>query len=148
MPKKASNGNGTKRPRGRPPKPIDLKLVYELAKIQCTDEEIAAACSVGNSTISRRYQTDPEFRELINKGRQEGKQSLRRTLYKIANDQGHKSQLGAAIWLSKQYLGMAEKQEAKIEQHVTGEIDVKGLEGKPFADRLAMWDELVAGRGN
>ncbi len=132
---------------GRPPKPIDLKVLEELAALQCTDGEIAAALDVSPATIVNRRESDPDFLKAYTKGRERGKRSLRRILFGIATDPTHKSQLGAAIWLSKQHLGMSDKREDKVEQHVTGELDLKGLQGKPYSERERMWRELVSGRG-
>lgn len=143
MPKKPTNGNGAKRPRGRPPKPIDLELLEELAALQCTHAEIASVLKVGRSTLLERMKNEPEIRDAYERGRESGKVSLRRLQWNSAK-QGN---VTMQIWLGKQYAGQSDKHESRVEQHVTGEIDLKGLEGKPYSERERMWRELVSGRG-
>ena len=92
---------------GRPKKVIDPELVRKLAGIQCTNEEIAAICDCSADTIERR------FAGVIKRGKEEGKTSLRRHLWKMVEG-GH---AGVAIWLSKQHLGMSEKTEVTGTSH-------------------------------
>jgi len=83
----------------RPKIVIDENLVYDLAKIHCTMEEIAAMCKCSVDTLERR------FADIIKKGKEEGKQSLRRKMFEKANE-GNTTMM---IWLSKQHLGMSDK---------------------------------------
>ena len=91
---------------GRPLLDIDEEKVHELAKLHCTYEEIAAVMGCSTDTLSRR------FADYIEKGREEGKTSLRRAQFKKALE-GNPTML---IWLSKQYLGQqdAPPQEAPV----------------------------------
>lgn len=76
----------TKSKAGRPQKTLDHNAVKQLAAIQCTDEEIAAALSVSLNTIRRRKQSDPVFAELIEEGRAQGRASLRRIQWQMAKN--------------------------------------------------------------
>ena len=88
---------------GRPKKVIDYKLVEKLAKIQCTQEEIASILEISVRTLQR----DDDFCRLYKKCQDEGKKSLRRIQYKIAEN-GNASM---AIFLGKQYLGQRDAPE-------------------------------------
>lgn len=102
-------------PAGRPKKEIDYDVVEKLAKIQCTQEEIASFLNISTRTLQR----DEKFMELFNRGRENGKMSLRRIQWKHAEKSAT-----MAIWLGKQYLG----QRDNIEVSNTEEINkVKDL---------------------
>ena len=81
---------------GRPKIEIDYATVEKLANIQCTQDEIASFIGVSTRTLQR----DEKFMELFNKGRENGKMSLRRIQWKHAE-----KSVPMAIWLGKQYLG-------------------------------------------
>jgi hypothetical protein len=81
---------------GRPKKEIDYETVEKLANIQCTQEEIASFLGISTRTLQR----DEQFMELFNRGRENGKMSLRRIQWKHAEKSAT-----MAIWLGKQYLG-------------------------------------------
>ena len=105
-------------PAGRPKKQIDYVTVEKLAKIQCTQEEIASFLGISSRTLLR----DEKFKELFAKGRENGKMSLRRIQWKHAE-----KSVPMAIWLGKQYLG----QRDNIEVANTDELNkVKELLGK------------------
>ena len=82
-------------------KTIDRDLVFRLACIQCSDIEIAEAVGISTEVLKKR------FSKIIEQGRQEGKQSLRRAMYTKAMDGSERLQ----IFLSKQYLGMRDTPE-------------------------------------
>jgi len=88
---------------GRPKIKIDYELVKKLAHIQCTQIEIASILEVSVDTLQR----DKEFCGIYKKGQEEGKMSLRRIQWKLANNDN----VTMAIWLGKQYLGQTDKQE-------------------------------------
>lgn len=92
-------------PSGRPRAEIDLRQVEELAGIQCTHEEIAAVIGVSRATVTDRLANDPEFLAAYEKGRDEGKASLRRVQWRLAL-RGHPTML---VWLGKQYLQQRDK---------------------------------------
>jgi hypothetical protein len=82
-------------------KTIDRDLVYKLACIQCSDQEIAEVVGTTASTLRKR------FGSLLDKGKQEGKKSLRRAMWEKAINGDTRVQ----IFLSKQYLGMRDTPE-------------------------------------
>lgn len=96
---------------GRPKKEIDYTAVEKLASIQCTQEEIANFLELSVRTLQR----DEEFCRIYKKGMDNGKMSLRRTQFKLAEKNS-----AMAIFLGKQYLGQkdiienTESQESKI----------------------------------
>lgn len=92
-----------RRPVGRPRKDVNPELVEALARIQCTDDEIAAVCKCGVTTLQRN------FGAAIKTGREHGKQSLKRMQFKAA-EEGNAALL---IWLGKQYLGQKDKLETE-----------------------------------
>ena len=89
-------------PAGRPKKEIDYVTVEKLANIQCTQDEIASFLGISTRTLQR----DEQFMELFNRGRENGKMSLRRIQWKHAE-----KSVPMAIWLGKQYLGQRDKVE-------------------------------------
>lgn len=105
---------------GRPLIEIDQAEFEKLCGIHATLQEISGWFRCSEDTIERWckkiYKMD--FADTLKRYSAPGKVSLRRTLYASAQ----KGNLGAAIWLSKQYLGMTEKfegkQEIEMEQNV------------------------------
>ena len=89
-------------PAGRPKKEINYETVEKLANIQCTQDEIASFLGIS----TRTFQRDEQFMELFNRGRENGKMSLRRIQWKHAE-----KSVPMAIWLGKQYLGQRDKVE-------------------------------------
>lgn len=95
--------------KGRPRKILTedaLKLIENLSRIMCTDEEIASILGCSRDIF---YNVDNEelYRQAIEKGKAQGKQSLRRQQWEIAK-KGNASML---IWLGKQWLGQTDKVE-------------------------------------
>ena len=82
-------------------KTIDRDLVYKLACIQCSDQEIAEVVGTSASVLRKR------FDKILEKGKQEGKKSLRRAMWEKAINGDTRVQ----IFLSKQYLGMRDTPE-------------------------------------
>ena len=70
-------------------------MVEKLAGIQCTQQEIASFLGCSVDTLQR----DEKFCGLYKKGQENGKMSLRRIQYKLAEKNPT-----MAIWLGKQYL--------------------------------------------
>lgn len=79
----------------RPKFKIDYEMVEKLAAIQCTQQEIASFLGCSVDTLQR----DETFCGLYKKGQENGKMSLRRIQYKLAEKNPT-----MAIWLGKQYL--------------------------------------------
>ena len=92
---------------GRPKKVLNeagIKLIEDLAQIMCTEEEIAGCLRVSVDTLHNE-DNSLLFRTALEKGRANGKESLRREQWKCAK-KGNPRML---IWLGKQYLGQTEK---------------------------------------
>lgn len=81
------------------PKEINEELLYDLAKIHCTMDEIGAVLKCSHDFLEQRYSA------LIKKAREEGKSSLRRKQWVLA-DQGN---LQMQIWLGKQWLNQRDR---------------------------------------
>lgn len=75
---------------------IDYVTVEKLASIQCTQEEISTFLGISVRTLQR----DEEFCRIYKKGMENGKMSLRRMQFKLAEKNS-----SMAIFLGKQYLG-------------------------------------------
>lgn len=105
---------------GRPTKILDEEQIYELAKLSCTYEEIAAVMKVDADTIAKNYS------DLIKRGREDGHASLRRRQYEVAMS----GNTGMLIWLGKVVLG--QKETVSI---TTQEPEVRRL--------LKLWDTKI-----
>ncbi len=90
---------------GRPKKQIDYEAVEKLANIQCTQEEIASFLNLSVRTLQR----DDEFCRVYKKGQENGRMSLRRMQFKLAE-----KNTAMAIFLGKQYLGQKDVVENEI----------------------------------
>jgi hypothetical protein len=88
---------------GRPKIEIDYNLCENLAKIQCTQEEIAQMIGVSTRTLQR----DEEFCRIYKKGMDQGKMSIRRQQFKSAES----GNVTMQIWLGKQYLNQRDRSE-------------------------------------
>ena len=80
---------------------IDTEQVEKLASFGCSNTEIASFFGCSKDLISKSYSTN------VSKGKDKGKIRLRQLLWKSAE----RGNVAMQIWLSKQYLGMADKQE-------------------------------------
>ncbi len=87
----------------RPKIQIDYNLCENLAKIQCTQEEIAQMIGVSTRTLQR----DDEFCRIYKKGMDQGKMSIRRQQFKSAEN----GNVTMQIWLGKQYLNQRDRNE-------------------------------------
>lgn len=105
----------SRNPKGVPEKIIDWKTAEGLAKIQCTEQEICSILDIDDKTlvkhIKKKYGIS--FSDWHKKHSANGRASLRRRLFQQAHDDKNKSNVTAAIWLSKNYLGM--KDNLKVE---------------------------------
>ena len=84
--------------------------VEQLASFGCTDTEIASFFGCSTDLIRKSYS------ENLTKGRDAGKIRLRKLQWNAAE----KGNVTMLIWLGKQVLGQAEKQEVKSENPVDG----------------------------
>lgn len=92
----------------RPKKDIDPDQVTKLAMINCSYAEMAAVLDCDQSTLSRR------FAQLIEKGRESGKMSLKRKQWEMAMG----GNITMLVWLGKQLLGQTDKVEKTIDTTV------------------------------
>ena len=94
---------------------IDTEQVEKLASFGCSNTEIASFFGCSKDLISKSYSTN------IAKGKDKGKIRLRQLLWKSAE----RGNVAMQIWLSKQYLGMTDKQEIQMNKPID---DVEFLE--------------------
>jgi hypothetical protein len=106
---------------GAPRVEIDLTELEKLCQLGCTEEEIAAWFNVSTRTIERRRQ-EPEFAEVIQRGRARGRISVRRMQMKLL-EQGNASM---GIWLGRQLLGQTERPDERVTLSLE-EYDAKQL---------------------
>lgn len=101
--KKKSSKQIQKNKGGRPQIALNEEQIRELARIQCTNTEIAAVMRCSQDTIERR------FAGIIKEAREEGKSSLRRAQYQAAM-KGNSAML---IWLGKHLLDQKDENHNK-----------------------------------
>jgi hypothetical protein len=89
----------------RPRLELDEDQIEKLAAIMCTMEEIASVVECSVDTLERRYA------EVIKRGRERGKMSLKRKQYETAM----KGNVSMLIWLGKQHLGQRDKSKDEID---------------------------------
>ena len=83
---------------GRPTLDLDVAQIEELARIDCTMIEIAAAMGCSVDTLENNYS------DTIEKGRRDCHRSIRRMQYKSASE----GNVTMQIWLGKVQLGQRE----------------------------------------
>lgn len=104
-----------KRPVGRPRLNLDKDKLFDLAKIHCTMIEIASIMGCSVDTLENNYS------DIIKKGKEEGKSSLRRIQYKAAV----KGSVTMMIWLGKQLLGQRDKTEQEINVNIDDRREIQ-----------------------
>ncbi|MCO5085139.1 MAG: hypothetical protein M9939_26700 [Mesorhizobium sp.] len=118
---------------GRPPAlvadPKTLKTIEGLGKIQATTRECAAVLSVSHQTFIAFMNAHPAVGEALEKGKEGGKTSLRRTQFALA-----KKNAAMAIFLGKNYLDQTDRQD--ISQSVT--VDVTVTDARSKLERLLL----------
>ena len=105
---------------GRPEAVIDEVLLFELARIQCTQVEMAACLGVSRQTLITHLREHPELADVVERGQATGKMSLRRHMF-------HEAQKGNAIvqiFLSKNLLGMSDKVEHTVSDIPNSLVDL------------------------
>ena len=116
---------------GRPRKEISKDQFEKLCSMQCTEEEMCGFFGVCEDTLNawckRTY--NGTFSEVYKNHSQDGKISLRRTQFKLAERSP-----AMAIWLGKQYLGQTDKiEQTNIEVDVNYQNELNELI-KKYAD--------------
>jgi hypothetical protein len=93
-----------KKPEGRPPAVIDLLAAERAASIGCPNDDIAALLGVSRATLYNHMESDPAVVEAIERGRSNGRASVRRMQWMKA-EAGSDTML---IWLGKVLCGQKE----------------------------------------
>ena len=83
---------------------IDHDIVFKLASIHCTYEEIADVVGTSVSTLKKR------FSKIIDKGRAEGKKSLRRAQFEAAVEKKDANLAWQTITIAKRQRNRHRKQ--------------------------------------
>ena len=98
----------------------DFEKLVSMIRIQCTQEEVCGVFGVTDKTLNEalRRRDEPGFSELFKRHQDEGKASLRRSQWKVAQD-GNPTML---IWLGKQMLGQRDKQDIDVSGGLTIEL--------------------------
>ena len=104
---------------GRPKTPINLEELKKLCRLNCTMPEISSYFNIPLRTLEDRYTNDMEVRTAIDKGRNEGKLSLRRKQIQIMDETNNPTM---AIWLGKQLLGQRDKHDVITEDKATNKL--------------------------
>ncbi len=119
---------GRETQQGRPRVEINQELFERLCGIQCTRDEICEFMQVSSDALDRWCKDTYEgktFSEVFELKRVSGKLSLRRTLFQQAQ-----TTPSVAIFLAKNWLGMADKQDVDL----SGSVSVVGT-GYPGKDK-------------
>ena len=96
-----------KRPVGKPPLPIDWKVVDESFEAGCTGIETAAALGVHKDTLARNIEEKfgVNMSTYASKCRAKGYQCLKKAQMEVAIGQKNPNML---IWLGKNHLGQSD----------------------------------------
>ncbi|WP_131802877.1 hypothetical protein [Mesorhizobium sp. ORS 3428] len=111
------------RPRALEADDKTLASIRALSQIDATEEEMAAVLGVAASTFREFKKREPEVAEIIERGRAEGRVSLRRTMRRMAEKNP-----AMAIFLAKNKLGMADKVDTKNTGDIAIIVDVEDAE--------------------
>lgn len=85
---------------------INIEEIKKLAAMQCTMEEMAHFFDCSVDTLERH------FADTIKEGRSKGKISMKRALF----EKVLKGDLGAIVWWGKNFAGMSDKVEQKVNE--------------------------------
>src|SRR4029453_7499550 len=102
---------------GHPKTKIDIGELEKLYTLQCSDEEVAAFLNWSVRTLERRRRTG-RFREVVERAKAKGRVSVRRNLFRLANN----GNIAASIFLAKNLLGYRD----------AGSIEHSGPAGGPI----------------
>ncbi len=94
--------------KGRPKLKLNatgIAVIEALARVHCTEEEIAGCLRVTVETLHNDLNKEI-FSECIKKGTNDGRMSLRRSQFRLAQESAT-----MAIWLGKQLLGQSDHPE-------------------------------------
>jgi hypothetical protein len=115
---------------GRPKTILNLDELEKLCRLNCTMPEIASYFNIPLRTLEDKYTNDKDIRNTIDKGRNQGKLSLRRKQIQILDETNNATM---AIWLGKQLLGQRDKHDIVTEDISTNKLS----EALAIAERMA-----------
>jgi hypothetical protein len=131
------------RPRTLNPDPQTLKQLTAWSSIMCTEAEAAAVLGVSINTFKKFLADCPEARAAFDDGRGQGRMSLRRKQFALAEKNA-----AVAIFLGKNYLGQSDRQD---HQHtgagggpIQHQVDLSALSDEELALLDAIHDKLAA----
>lgn len=101
---KVKKNGGHRKGSGRKPKEVTYAALEQLCLLQVTDAEIASHFRISEAEVSNRRKEDPEFNRIIAWGQANGKISLRRKQWRLADRDSR-----MAIHLGKNILGQTDK---------------------------------------
>lgn len=118
--------------RGPKLTPINWEDFDKLCSLHCTLVEIAEWFDCSEDTIERACvrERGEKFAEIFKKKSSKGKISLRRKMFEIAMG----GNVGMCIWLSKQHLGMSDKQDVRSE--VTQDVRLEAITPEKLREAL------------
>ena len=111
---------------------IDWKRFEAYCAMQCTLREIADYFNCSEMTIERKVKEHYNccFVDIFKRKRQKGLMSLRANLFKLSEKQGN-----VAIFLAKNWLGMADKQEIEHSGNINNKAE--DMSDKELANIIA-----------
>jgi UV DNA damage repair endonuclease len=107
----------TRYAKGEIVREIDLDIVETLARVGCTQEEIAHQVGVKPNHFCELKKKRPEIQEALDRGKADLHKSIRRAQVKAGVEDGNVPML---IHLGKAYLGQSEK--LNINQTLSGDM--------------------------
>ena len=117
MDKIKANKTEKRQGAGRPKIVVDIEILKNLASIGCPDYEIASVLNISAKTLKRNYA------DIVEQFKEKGKASLRKKMWDkaVKKDNTHMQ-----IWLSKNYLGMKDRNQTEnINEPLPLVIDAK-----------------------
>lgn len=136
--KKGSQTSLGGRPQAIEPDAKTIKTIEGLGKIQATTRECAAVLGVSHQTFIATMHRHPELAEALERGKETGKTSLRRTQFRLAEKNA-----SMAIFLGKNYLDQTDKQD--ITASVTQDVTVTDARSK--LERLVNRETTAGAKG-
>ncbi len=108
---------------------VRLSQLRTLARLNCSEREAAGALKVSLRIFKQLLVTDKRAARVWEQGQQEGKLSLRRKQFRLAEKSA-----GMAIFLGKNLLGQRDKTEQEVTTTAITELDFSKLDRKERDD--------------